>query len=79
MLSQTFEDWGYILRKYYNRHTQFRDSDLVNNYLGYWTDNGAYYYYLTETNMTYEDTMIKAKEYGDSVGIPYRYMILIDN
>lgn len=26
------------------------DADFQTNYLSYWTDNGAYYYYLSENN-----------------------------
>lgn len=33
---------------------------------------GAYYYYLTEKNKTYEDTIIDVKAYADEMNIPYR-------
>lgn len=33
---------------------------------------GAYYYYLTEQNKTYEDSMLDVKNYADSQSIPYR-------
>ena len=32
--------WGEMLRTYYGKDTAARDTDFVNNYLGYWTDNG---------------------------------------
>ena len=34
------------------------ESDHTVNYLGYWTDQGAYYYYNTEPNKTYGETMM---------------------
>ena len=34
------DHWGDIMRYYYNKPKSYRDSDLANNYLGYWTDNG---------------------------------------
>ena len=40
MLLQGMQYWGEILRDYYGKDTAARDSDFVNNYLGYWTDNG---------------------------------------
>ena len=44
---QAIAGWGEVLRSYYNRHTAFRDSDLSNNYLGYYTDNGnSDFFYL---------------------------------
>lgn len=33
-----------------------RSRDVVTNYLGWWNDNGAFYYYHTLPNMTYEVT-----------------------
>lgn len=32
---------------------------------------GGYYYYKTEPNKTYEETMIDVKLYADQEGIPY--------
>jgi hypothetical protein len=37
--------------------------------------SGAFYYYHTVLNKTYEDTMIDVKAYADSVGIPYRHWL----
>lgn len=44
--------------------------------LGYSTDNGAYYYYQTEPNKTYEQTLYDVKDYADAQGIPYKYVLL---
>ena len=60
----------------------YRDYSL--NYLGYSTDNGAFYYYQTEDHQpgkrgppytpgkTYEETLIDVKHYADSIGVPYK-------
>lgn len=37
-------------------------------------DVGAYYYYLTEQNKTYEESMLAVKTYADSQNIPYRFV-----
>ena len=50
-------------------HLQYR------RYLGYSTDNGAYYYYQTEAGSTYEQTMIDVARYAKKVGLPYRYWL----
>lgn len=34
------DDWGKLMKFYYNRDLSYRDSDLIVNYLGYWTDAG---------------------------------------
>ena len=42
---------------------------------GYWTDNGAYYYYQTlGPNITYEDTLIKLNEEFQKLHLPMKYM-----
>lgn len=33
---------------------------------------GAYYYYNTEPNKTYEETMLDIKIYADALNIPYK-------
>jgi hypothetical protein len=50
--------------------------DLFTAKLGYWTDNGAYYYYRTEKRMNYADTLLYAKRVFDEKGIPFRYVQL---
>ena len=46
-------------------------ADLVTNYLGYWTDNGAYHYYNTlTTNTTYEETLVALAAGLAEAGVP---------
>ena len=52
-LWETFKQWGEVLQTY-NGEVKTRSEDVVTNYLGYWTDNGAYYYYNPFPNKTYE-------------------------
>jgi len=52
------------------------DADIGLRYLGYWTDNGAAYYYNYDTNSSYAGTLeILASLYRDE-NIPIRYMQL---
>lgn len=41
-------NWGGSLLSHYGKSRANLSVDLPTKYLGYWTDNGAYYYYLTE-------------------------------
>ena len=41
---------------------------------GYWTDNGAYYYYKTLEGLNYEDTLIELRKNLDELQIPARYL-----
>ncbi|KAG7342483.1 hypothetical protein IV203_007576 [Nitzschia inconspicua] len=74
--------WGTMLLDEYMGATQRRthDVDYTTRYLGYSTDNGAYYYYKKEddwpvtSNM--EETMIAVHNYSQAASIPYRYWLL---
>lgn len=48
---------------------------MPQRYLGYSTDNGAYYYYNTVPQSNYEDTMLAVAQYAASEGIAYRYWL----
>ena len=52
-LWESFKQWGEVLQTY-NGEVKTRSEDVVTNYLGYWTDNGAYYYYNPLPNKTYK-------------------------
>ena len=45
-------------------------------YLGYWTDNGAYYYYRTEPGKNYADTLLAFGDYVKKENIPVRHVQL---
>ena len=54
-------------------HINLRNCTL--NYLGYSTDPSTFYYYYTEVNKNYEETMIGVKN-ADSIGISVEYVLL---
>ncbi|KAH3763165.1 6 carbohydrate binding protein [Pelomyxa schiedti] len=63
--------WGGYLLKSSGKVPTY-ETDLSTSTLGYYTDNGAYYYYLTEYDENYEDTMINIALYQSSV-LPDNY------
>ncbi|MHA1336038.1 MAG: hypothetical protein ACTSPW_09825 [Promethearchaeota archaeon] len=71
-INKSFNDLGQLLRKFYNAKVKDRYCSIAVSHLSYWTDNGAYYYYNTEKNMTYEDTMVEVKDYFEKKGIPIK-------
>ncbi|XP_070579108.1 uncharacterized protein [Ptychodera flava] len=75
-INKAVHGMGRTLMKYHGKSTVLRDSDFTANYLGYWTDGGAFYYYHTEPGKNYEETMMDVKAYTDSANIPYRYFQL---
>ncbi len=75
-VNQTVYDWGTQLLKLGGKNRSAQDSDYTANYLGYWTDNGAFYYYNTEPGKNYETTMIDVAEHLKSERIPVGYLQL---
>ena len=58
--------------------------DLATNYLGYWTDNGAYYYYNPMAGSTYEETLVKvaaelAQVEGNTVEAKLPYATVVES
>ena len=70
------EEWGDVLLQKYAKQRYAYRRDLAMQKLGYSTDNGAYYYYLTEPNRTAEQTLVDVKRYADAQQIPYSYVLL---
>ena len=52
------------------------DADVSLNKIGYWTDNGAAYYYQMAGSMTYEQTLAAVKSDFDRAGIRLGYLQL---
>ncbi|BFZ04181.1 hypothetical protein BsWGS_07220 [Bradybaena similaris] len=73
-INQAIQGWGKYLTTLYQKSRAPRDNDLTIQYLGYWTDNGAYYYYNTEKGKNYEDTIIDTVDYIDTLGVPFKYI-----
>lgn len=75
-IARTFEKWGDILLKYYQKKRQPPTADIILSYLGYWTDKGTYYYNNTGSFKNYEECLLAIKEQALRQGIPYRYLQL---
>ncbi|CAF1685380.1 unnamed protein product, partial [Adineta ricciae] len=72
-INHLLDQWGKTMQKVYKKTNEYRSKDVTNNYLGYYTDNGAYYYYHTESEMNYEQTVLSIKE---NLSIPIHYIQL---
>ncbi len=72
-VNATMAAWGDGLRKWHGRERPARDAEPGLKYLGYYTDNGAYYYYKTAPGKNYHDTLMAVKRDADERGIPYGY------
>jgi hypothetical protein len=75
-VNATVEAWGKRMREDHSRQATDRYADTGLSYLGYWTDNGAAYYYRTHEELNEEDTLFAVKQYAQDHGIPYGYFQL---
>jgi hypothetical protein len=47
--------------------------DISLSHLGYWTDNGAYYYYNPMRGKSMSETLVEVKHHLREIGLPVRY------
>jgi len=73
-IGATLTAWGDLLLEDRGRARADRYADAGLSTLGYWTDNGAWYYYRTEEGMTFEETLLAVRAEADRLGIPYGHM-----
>ena len=66
-------EWGEVMQKAFDRTNEHRLNDITINTLGYYTDNGGYYYYNTESGVNYEQTIIDA---AHLIKLPFQYIQL---
>lgn len=64
------EGWGKQLQIFHNKDLSYKETDITQNYLSYWTDNGAYYYFLTEEDKTYQETVLDIMQFYQEQEIP---------
>ncbi len=76
-INQMINLWGKLMLQYYGKQHIKEQNNFHNDFyiskLGYYTDTGAYYWYNTESNLTYEQTFIKLKDYHLKQQIPIQY------
>ena len=75
-INRAFERWGGMLTALGGKRRPANDADLSLNRLGYWTDNGASYYYHAADSLSYEETLAAVKSNFDQLGIPPAYLQL---
>lgn len=75
-INAAWEAWGGALRGLYGRTSAAAIADpIVRNY-GYWTDNGASYYYNYDPAKGYAGTMLALKDHYRDAGLPMGYLQL---
>ena len=72
----TFQVWGGVLTDLYGKKRPPYDADPTLKYFGYWTDNGADYYYKYDKDLGYRGTLLKMVESYRHQGITLGYFQL---
>jgi len=75
-IGQTVQAWGRALTDLTGKQRPGSQADLLLKYFGYWTDNGATYYYNYDKGMGYAGTLLALRRRYAQEGIPIRYLQL---
>jgi hypothetical protein len=75
-LNHLFDTWGNTLSALHAKVRPPNDADLTLSSLGYWTDNGATYYYHFEPDMGYTGTLLAVRHELEQRGIGIGYLQL---
>ena len=75
-LNAAWDTWGSALTDLQGKTRPSNDADIGLRYLGYWTDNGAAYWYNYEPAMGYAGTLETLVRRYSEEGIPLRYLQL---
>ena len=71
----TMMAWGDALLARTGKTRTKPDADLIVSTLGWWTDNGAYYYYLSEPGKTMQTTVVDVLAYWKQLNLPTRHVM----
>lgn len=75
-ITHTLDAWGEALQNMNRKSPIANDADVVLDRLGYWTDNGAKYYYKFDPSLGYEGTLLAIRDQFKQLGVPLGYMQL---
>lgn len=75
-IGATWDSWGKALTDLQGKVRPANDADVGLRYLGYWTDNGAVYYYNYDLALGYAGTLEALVKHYRERGIPIRYLQL---
>ncbi len=75
-IRQTFDTWGSALMALGGKTRPGNESDITLKYYGYWTDNGAVYYYRFDPKLGYAGTLEAVINRYREEKIPVRYLQL---
>ncbi len=75
-MNRAFEIWGNALTSLHGKAQVAHNADPILAKIGYWTDNGAAYYYKYDSSLGYEKTLLAVRDEFLKKGVPLGYMQL---
>jgi hypothetical protein len=75
-MNQAFSVWGSALLALGRKQPPANDANVMLAKLGYWTDNGARYYYKFDPQLGYAGTLLATRDQFKKLGVPLGYMQL---
>ena len=75
-IGATLDAWGRALQVLNGKQPVPNDADVLLSKIGYWTDNGASYYYKFVPSLGYEGTLLAVRDAYRRLGVPLAYMQL---
>jgi len=75
-MNQAFSTWGSALLALGGKQRPANDANAELAKLGYWTDNGARYYYKFDSDLGYAGTLLAIGRQFTKLGVPLGYMQL---
>ncbi len=75
-INNTLQAWGANLQRLGHKRPVQNDADVLLAKFGYWTDNGAHYYYRFDHQLGYQGTLLAVRDQFASLGVPLAYMQL---
>jgi hypothetical protein len=75
-MNHTFSAWGPALLALGGEQRPANDANVVLAELGYWTDNGARYYYKFDPQLGYAGILLAIRDQFKKLGVPLGYMQL---
>jgi hypothetical protein len=75
-INHVWDAWGAAMTDLAGKTRPASDADIGLKYLGYWTDNGAFYYYNYDPSLGYAKTLLKLADHFHQRKIPVGYLQL---
>lgn len=75
-IAATLDSWGQALQLLNGKQPVSNEADVMLRKFGYWTDNGAAYYYHFVPELGYPGTLLAVRDAYRKLGVPLAYMEL---